>query len=125
LRRRFCLLPISLNDRVVVTEDQIEPVRIVRNASDAARRDDPAQYFGKILLTDDTRLSSRCLAALDEFLANAVLAAIDRYISLLQAWNRLDLDRVLRGTDAHTFEWVVLFERKDRADRDKAVRRLG
>ena len=35
-----------------------------------------------------------------------------------------DLDRVLRGPDAYTLEWLVLVERKDRADRDKAIRRL-
>src|SRR4029077_19267536 len=118
------LLPIGLNDRVVVTEDQIEPVRIMRDASDAARRDNPPQNFGQILLTGDSRLSGRSLPAFGEFLADAVLAAVDRDIRLLQTGNRLDLDRVFRSANANTSERVLFFKRKDGADRDKTVRRL-
>src|SRR5208282_6465076 len=118
------LFPIGLDDRVVVTEDQVEAVRIVGDAPDAARRDDPAQYLGEILLTDDPRLPHLRLAALGEFLADAVLAAVGGDISLLQARDRLDFDRVLRGAHPHALERMVRFEHEDRADRDKAVCRL-
>ena len=64
------------------------------------------------------------LTALGEFLADAVLAAVDGDLRLVQAGDRLDLDRVLRGAHPHALERMVVFQREDRADRDKALRRL-
>src|SRR5690349_14986705 len=37
---RYRLFPVRRDDSVVVAEDQIEPIRIVRDSSDAARRHD-------------------------------------------------------------------------------------
>src|SRR5215469_16920396 len=68
------LFPIGLNDRVVVAEDQVEAVGIVRDAPDTARRVDPAQHLGEILLADHPGLPRLRLAALGKLLPDAVLA---------------------------------------------------
>ena len=51
--RPFGLLPISGDDRVVGTEQQVQPVGVVGDAADPVSRRDPAQDFGKILLAND------------------------------------------------------------------------
>src|SRR5262249_45903734 len=110
---------IGLNDYAVVTEDQVETVRVVGYAADAARRDNPAQYFGEILLTHDTRLPGGRLTAFGELFTDAVLAAVGGDGGLPDAGERFDLDCILRGPDAHTLEGVRLVECKDGADRYK------
>src|SRR4051812_24535733 len=55
------LLPIGLDDRAVVAQDQVQPVRVVGDAPDSTRRHDPAQYLGQVLLTHDAGLPGRCL----------------------------------------------------------------
>src|SRR5204863_8682944 len=62
------LFPLGRDDRVVVAKDQVKPVWIVRDASDAARRYDPAQYFWEILLADDALLAGLRLTMFDKLL---------------------------------------------------------
>src|SRR5258708_15716418 len=73
---RYRLFPVGRDDRVVVGENQVEPVWIVRDASDAARRYDPPQYLGEILLTNDPLLTRLRLGAFDTLLADAVLTVV-------------------------------------------------
>src|SRR5208283_1183322 len=118
------LFPKRLDDRVVVAEDQVEPVRIVRNAPNAARRADPPQHLGQIFLANDARLAGLRLAFFDKFLADAVLAAVDGDRHLVAAGKLLDGDGILRGAHAHPLELVLWVEGEDGADRDKALRLL-
>ena len=82
-------------------EDQIEPVWIVGDASDAARRYDPPQYFWEILLANNPLLAGLRLTVFDKLLADAVLAVVDIDLRLVDARHLLDLDRILRGAHAH------------------------
>src|SRR3984893_9949228 len=102
------LLPIGLDDRIVVTKNKVESVRVVGDAADATRRDDPAQYLGQVLLTHDTRLPGCSLAAFGKLLADAVFAAIGGDARLLGTGELFDLDRVLRCPDADPPERVGL-----------------
>src|SRR5437762_7727326 len=89
-RDRYRLFPIGRDDRVVVAEDQIEPVWIVRDASDAARRYDPPQHLGEILLANYPLLAGLRLTAFDKLLADAGLTVVDIDLSLVRARHLLD-----------------------------------
>src|SRR5215467_15886656 len=103
------LLPIRFDDRVVVAEDEIKAIGVVRNTPDAARRDDPSQYFGEVLLANNALLPGLCLSALDKLLADAVLAIVDGDLDLFAARDLLEFDSVLGGAYADTLERVRLF----------------
>src|SRR5438128_2059667 len=118
------LFPVGRDDRVVVAEDQIETVWIVGNAPDAARRYDPPQHLGEILLANDPLLAGLRLAALDKLLADAILAVADVDLRLVHSRQLLDLDRILRGAHAHPFEEMALLQWKNRGNRHKTFRQL-
>ncbi len=69
-----------------------------------ARRYDPSQYLGEILLANDPLLAGLRLAVLDKLLADAVLAVINVDLCLADARHLLDLKGILRGPHAHSFE---------------------
>src|SRR6516164_8285148 len=118
---RSSLLPEGLKDRVVVIEDQSQPVRIRLRASDPVGGLDDSKKLREILLTDDTALRLRHAALRGKFFPHAVPAVIDVDRHPAGPRNLLDRNGILRSADADTLERMALFERHDSAERDEAA----